>query len=838
MSRSRLRRFTHPRAVTAAALALIAAAAALFATRGGGEAPYRPGEPVEGITDVNGRRAGGVDWGIRWRDAAGKSGLAFRHFSAGARSTQLPEDMGSGVAFGDYDRDGWWDLFVADTTGPLTMSARDLRRAGGGCRLYRNMAGAFVDVTEEAGLGGLVGTYLGAAWGDYDNDGYPDLAVTSFGGVRLFHNRGNGTFEDVSRVSGVGAFAGFRTGAVWGDADGDGRLDLYVCGYVDYRFDPADARRMSKFGAADSPFTINPSSYPPIANLYFHNEGAGRFREMAAEAGISDPEGRSLSATFADFDDDGKPDLYVANDVSEGALYVNSGAGLFADGGHDAHVADYRGAMGIAVGDVDGDGALDMFVTHWIAEANALYVNHLLSGPSRRLDFEDAAERFGLGEVSTDDIAWGTAFLDVDGDGLPDLAVADGSTFEEPSDRRKLVPMPMRLFRNLGARGFADVAPASGEVWTVPRVHRGLAVADVDGDLREEIAVVVHGGDLLLLKAEGGPANRRIAFRCEGTRSNRSAYGTRITVTAGGRRQVREIGAGSSYLSQNAPEAIFGLGGAARAESVSVRWPSGATQTFTNLASGRAYRLVEGGAEAMPVAAGSTSPVAFWDAYAHARGLAGAGDAPGAIAAYRQALALNPRHEDSLYALGNLLLETGDREAARQAFERLAAEAPRSARMHGALGDLLAEDAAGSGSDLEAARNHYRAAGEVNGEETGWVLRMGEISLAEGKIGDAAASFRNVAATNPRSFEALYLSGFLAYRRGDLREAARLYARAFAAMPLPSGRALAEGDARRALPALPRRGVFAAHWRRLASGATTMEDAYGDLSRRIGKPAR
>ena len=838
MSASRLRRFTHPRAVIAAALAVVAAAAALYATHGGEEAPYRPGEAVEGITDVNRHQASGADWGIRWTDVAAKSGLAFRHFSAGVRSTQLPEDMGSGLAFGDYDGDGWWDLFVADTTGPLTMSPSELASARGGCRLYHNLGGVFTDVTEEAGLGGLRGNYLGAAWGDYDNDGRPDLVVTSFGGIRLFHNRGDGTFEDVSHASGVDAFRGFWTGATWGDADGDGRLDLYVCGYVDYRFDPADAGRSSKFGAADSPFTINPSSYPPIANLYFHNEGGGRFREMAVEAGISDPEGRSLSATFADFDNDGRPDLYVANDVSEGALYVNGGGGLFAERGHDAHVADYRGAMGIAVGDVDGDGALDMFVTHWIAEANALYVNRLLAGPSRRLDFEDAAERFGLGEISTDDIAWGAAFLDVDGDGFPDLAVANGSTFEDAADRRRLVPMPMRLFRNLGGRSFTDVAPVSGAVWTTPRVHRGLAVADVDGDLRQEIAVVVHGGELILLKAAGGPASHRIAFRLEGTRSNRSAYGTRVTLLAAGRTQIREIGTGSSYLSQNAPEAVFGLGAAASAERVTVRWPSGAAQTFTDLAADRAYRLKEGREAPEAIPGGRGGELAFWDAYARARDRAGRGDAVGAIAGYREALAVNPRHEDSLYALGNLLLESGDRSGARKAFETLAAFAPRSARMHGALGDLLAEEAAGSGGGFDAARTHYRAAGELNGEETGWVLRTGEISLAEGKTRDAAVAFRNVLSTNPRSFEALYLSGFLAYRRGDLTEAGRLHAHAFAAIPLPAGPASGEGDARRTGSALPRRGAFAAHWRRLASGPMTMEEAYADLSRRIGKPSR
>jgi tetratricopeptide (TPR) repeat protein len=834
-----LRRLTHRRVLAAAGLAALGACAIVWFTRKGDEAPYTPGAAVEGVTDVLRKDASGAGWGVVFKDVAQSRGIDFSHFSAGPRSTQLPEDMGSGCAFGDYDGDGDWDLFVVDTVGPLTLKPGDARAAKGGCRLYRNDGGAFTDVTAEAGLSDLKGTYMGAAWGDFDNDGFPDLVVTSYGGIRLFHNRGDGTFEDVTKSSGVGAFMGFYTGVVWGDADGDGLLDLYICGYVDYRFDPKDAGKASKFGHATSPFTINPSSYAPIANLYFHNEGKGRFREMALEAGIANAEGRSLSATFADLNDDGKPDIYVANDVSEGALFVNEGNGLFADRGHEAHVADYRGAMGIAVGDANGDGAPDLFVTHWIAEANALYLNKLGGGKSRTLDFEDAAERTGLGQVSTDDVAWGTAFLDVDGDGLPDLVVANGSTFEEPSDTRKLVPMPMRLFRNLGEKGFVDVAPLSGADLTAPRVGRGLAIADVDGDLREEIAVVVNGGKLVLLKAEGGPPNHRIAIRCEGRKSNRSAFGTKLVLETSGKRQVREIGAGSSYLSQNAPEAIFGLGAASKADVLTVRWPSGKAATFRDLAGERAYLLVEGEAAPRALPDNRAKTLAFWDAYNAARAASAKGDFAASIAMYRKALGIDPRHEDCRYSLANLLLEKGERAAARAEFEELLRIQPRSQRGHGALGDLLADPASGPLRDLVAARKHYESAGGIYSPETGWVVRTGEVALATGDAAGAGRTFRKVLVSNPRSFQALYFLGYLASReRKNDAEGGRLFDEAFAALGPQASPAPGEGDVKKAEKALPARGAFAGHWAYLGQGAVKRDDAWRDLDGRIEHGSR
>ncbi|HXG33786.1 MAG TPA: CRTAC1 family protein [Bryobacteraceae bacterium] len=559
--------------------------------------PYAPGEAVEGITSELSRTLPADYPRLQFRDVAAQAGVRFRHFH-GKRSTQLPEDMGSGAAWGDYDNDGDWDLYLVNIAGPLTASPEQLASSPACNRLYRNNGdGTFTDVTAAAGVG-FCGVGMGAAWADYDNDGHADLVVTSYDRLVLYHNRGDGTFEDTTRRAGLEKFRGFWAGASWSDYDRDGWVDLYVCGYVKYRFQPEFVGKSSKQYSEVIPFMLNPSSYRPERNLLFRNNGDGTFAEVARQAGVDNPNGRSLSAAWADFDNDGWPDLYVANDISDNVMYRNLGNGRFEDVSHAAWVADYRGAMGLAVGDYDRDGDLDLFVTHWLAQENAFYWNlrlsHANGGARGPLKFTDIADMMGLGQIALQDIGWGTSFFDYDNDGRLDLFVVNGSTLQEEADPSRLVPMKNRLFwqRN-SEEGFFETSAVSGAVFSERRVGRGAAFADYDGDGDVDIVIINHGGPPLLLRNEGGNRNHWLKVRLRTSRSNRSGFGARVEVEAGGVRQIEEIGAQPSYLSQNAAEAHFGLGRQAVADRVTVRFPSGVVRELRQVPANQTVYVTE-----------------------------------------------------------------------------------------------------------------------------------------------------------------------------------------------------------------------------------------------------
>jgi hypothetical protein len=559
---------------------------------------YRPGEAIAGLTSDLDRNLPPDYPHVIFTDASAEAGITFEHLGA-PRTSQLPEDMGSGAAWGDYDNDGWLDLYVVNMAGNLEATAEDLRTSQAYSTLYRNNRdGTFTDVSSQAGVD-LRSFGMAAAWGDYDNDGWADLVVTSYGRIVAYRNRGDGTFEDTSARTGFGDEKGFWAGAAWSDYDRDGLLDLYVTGYV--RYGGTVGGEASVQYEVVTPASLNPSSFEPERNLLFHNKGGGRFEEIALRTGVQNAQGRSLSAAWADLDDDGWPDLYVANDVSDNALFRNLGDGTFEDVSHQALVADYRGAMGIAVGDWDGDLDMDLFLTHWIAQENALYSNSRSdrirkSGIPGMLQFMDVADRVGVGQIALDYIGWGTSFLDYDSDGRLDLFVVNGSTFQRNEDFRRLVPMKSQLFWNRDSEaGFYDVSSVAGPYFDESNVGRGAAFGDYDNDGDVDAFVVNHGGAGALLRNDGGNENNWLAVALRGVDSNRSAFGAKIRVVSGKQAAVRQVGAQASYLSQNSPIEHFGLARASRVDTLEIAWSSGLVEVLLGVEPNQILRLVEGG---------------------------------------------------------------------------------------------------------------------------------------------------------------------------------------------------------------------------------------------------
>ncbi|MBK5297330.1 MAG: CRTAC1 family protein [Vicinamibacteria bacterium] len=581
---------------TAAACGVLLVAVAAVALSRREVARYDPAARPEGITSTLERALPDDYPRVTFTDSARETGLTFRHFP-GERSTQLPEDMGSGAAWGDFDDDGDDDLFLVNVSGPLGRDGHVVATTATS-RLFRNEGGRFMDVSREAGVA-VGGVGMAAAWGDADGDGRLDLVVTSYGRLWLFRNRGDGTFEDRSTASGFSAFRGFWAGASWADYDRDGDLDLYICGYVRYQAMPSMAAQTSVQFEAEVPFALNPASFPAERNLLLRNDGRGRFVDVAEAAGVDNRGGRSLSAAWADFDDDGWLDLYVANDISDNALFRNLGEGVFEDISHASWVADPRGAMGLAVGDWDLDGDFDIFVTHWLAQENALFSNQRVT-PARqtpgRLTFMDAADQKGVGQISLDYVKWGTAFFDYDNDGRLDLLSVNGSTFQDPADQRRLIPMPHQLFWNRDDReGFYEVGGVSGAVFTKRTVGRGAAVADYDNDGDLDVVVVNHGGETSLLRNDGGTGRRWLKVRVRGSRS-RFAFGALVTVTtADGVTQRQQIGAQPSYLSQHSLTAHFGLGPHDVADQVVVRFLGGREARRTGVRANQTITIEEGG---------------------------------------------------------------------------------------------------------------------------------------------------------------------------------------------------------------------------------------------------
>ncbi len=559
---------------------------------------YVPGEEIEGLTSDLQRSIPEGTPNVQFKDVSVLSGLVFQHFN-GERTSQLPEDMGSGAAWADYDNDGWEDLFVANEVGPLTMGSMELEQSPAHSALFHNNRdGTFSEVSELAGVS-LRTMAIAAAWGDYDNDGWPDLIVTNYGENSIFHNNGNGTFTDVSIEAGISGENGFWAGAAWGDFDRDGNIDIYVCGYVKY-VKSQGSQSKSQYNV-EVPVSINPSSFSAEKNLLYRNNGDGTFTEIGKAAKVDGGNGKSLSAVWCDFDEDGWPELYVANDVSDNVLFRNIDGMAFEEISRLAFVADYRGAMGIGIGDWDNDEDMDMFVTHWMAQENALYSNLLSqlntsdNSVVNQTRFMDEADRFGLGQIALDFIGFGTLFLDYDSDGKLDLFIANGSTFQQDDNPKLLIPMKDQLFWNKGAdEGFFDVSSASGDYFNQEFGGRGVASADYDNDGDIDLFIVNNAGPGVLLNNDGGNANNWAKVYLIGARSNKMAIGAKIRMVSGNLTQVRQVGAQGSYCSQNSLKEIFGLGEQSQIDTLQITWPSGLEQSFYNLPVNELIQITEG----------------------------------------------------------------------------------------------------------------------------------------------------------------------------------------------------------------------------------------------------
>ncbi len=558
---------------------------------------YIPGEEIEGLTSELARDIPGDYPRVTFSDVTAEAGIHFDHFM-GVRTTQLPEDMGSGLAWGDYDNDGWQDLFIANFSGPVDMKEEELKASDAHSQLYRNNRdGTFTEVSARAGLD-LRAWANACAWGDYDNDGWLDLFVSGYGKNFLFHNKGDGTFEEVSHRAGISGFENYWAGVAWGDYDLDGNLDIYVCGYVDYQ--PSESHGVTLQYNAQVPTAINPSSFKPIRNLLFRNNGDGTFTELAGKAGVANDSGRSLEASWTDFDNDGYPDLYVANDVSDNALFRNKGDGTFEDISYLSFVADYRGAMGIGTGDWDNDADMDMFITHWMAQENALYSNLMSQintndiAANNRIKFMDEADRYGLGQVALQYIGFGTFFFDYNNDTKLDIFIANGSTFQKRDNPKELIPMKDLLFWNYNSqKGFYNVSGVSGDYFNKAFVGRGAAYADYDNDGDLDICIVNNLGPAKLLRNDGGNKQNWIEIKLRGKGKNKFGYGTKIRLVSGQTGQMRQVVSQGSYFSQNSIVQHFGLGGQNIVDTLEIIWPGGRKQYMYQLPSNQIITVTE-----------------------------------------------------------------------------------------------------------------------------------------------------------------------------------------------------------------------------------------------------
>jgi hypothetical protein len=521
-----------------------------------------------------------------YADVARRAGLtAFRDTCGSLAKDYLVETVGSGVAIFDYNRDGLMDILLVNGSSFEILADPSLPRPSS--RLFRNNGdGTFTDVTRASGLIND-GWGMGVAAADYDGDGYTDVFITNFGTNTLFHNNGDGTFTNMTREAGLQG-GNWSTGCAWGDYDGDGRLDLYVARYVD--FDRARIPRPGANGYCQYhavPVACGPQGLPGLADLLYHNEGQGKFREVSADARVRDTDqAYGFSVVWSDFDNDGRLDAFVANDSTPNFLWHNLGNGTFEEIAFEAGCAvsgDGRAqsSMGIALGDYNNDGWMDLLVTNFSEDYSTLYRN-------RHGQFDDVTYEAGLGTVSYKQLKWGTGFIDFDHDGWLDLFVANGHIYPQADRAGNTYRQTNQLFRNL-RNGRFELLPAAESGFTEARSSRGAAWGDLNNDGLLEIVVNNIDEVPFLYRSARQPAGNWIRFKLAGAGRNPDAIGARVRVTAGSLIQTGEVRSGESYLSCCEARLHFGLGKAAGADRVEIRWPDGRLEVHQHLAANREY---------------------------------------------------------------------------------------------------------------------------------------------------------------------------------------------------------------------------------------------------------
>ena len=525
-------------------------------------------------------------------DITASTAIEFEHQSSPEQKF-IVESMSGGVALIDYDRDGWPDIYFtnAPTVG-MALQGNKARSA----LFHNNHDGTFTDVTDKAGVGYPCWA-MGASVGDYNNDGWPDLLVTCLGGVVLYRNNGDGTFTDVTKQAGLGGDHMWATGAAFGDYDGDGWADLFVSHYVDFHLDD-----MAAFGSSDSckymgiDVQCGPRGLKGSPDNLYHNNHDGTFTDVSNKSGVADEEHRyGLTAIWSDFDNDGKLDLFVTNDGQPNYLYRGNGHGVFDEVGFTSGVGlSESGArqanMGIAIGDYLHAGRMSVLISHFDNEYAAFYRN------DGGMSFTDIAQISGIGRGTRGYVGWGDAFVDFSNDGWQDIFIVNGHVYPQvdqiQSDLRYLEPKLLFLNQRNGI--FKDISKLLGAAIQTPQVSRGMAVGDLFNDGKLEAIIENLKGQPTILRPEGGPAYNWISFQLEGVKCNRLALNARVRATAGDLVQLGEVISGGSYLSQNDLRIHFGLGVYQRVDKAQVQWPDGKVETLTNLPANHFYTVREG----------------------------------------------------------------------------------------------------------------------------------------------------------------------------------------------------------------------------------------------------